>query len=68
MLVTYVYQDDDSVGASPLKSPTKKGAPKEDVKTFSFWTLVTLGNVVPRPAAPAAEPATRRTANASATT
>lgn len=64
MLVTYVYQDDDSVGASPMKSPTKKGAVKEDVKTFSFWTLVTLGNVVPRPAV-AAESGSRRAANTS---
>ncbi|KAM0749372.1 dynactin p62 [Meredithblackwellia eburnea MCA 4105] len=54
MLVTYVYQSDDG-GAppSPTKSPMKKGSgsgggEKDDVKTFSFWTLLTLGTVMPR--------------------
>lgn len=51
MLVTYIYQADDAVPPSPTKSPQKGGTGKaQDVKTFSFWTLVPLGTVVPRPA------------------
>ncbi|GEM07398.1 dynactin 4 [Rhodotorula toruloides] len=50
MLVTYVYQADDAVPPSPNKSPQKGGSKAQDVKTFSFWTLVPLGTVVPRPA------------------
>ncbi|GAA6002127.1 uncharacterized protein JCM10292_000768 [Rhodotorula paludigena] len=57
MLVTYVYQADDSAGGappSPTKSTHKKGAAAAaDVKSFSFWTLVPLGTVVPRPPADA---------------
>ncbi|BGP00424.1 hypothetical protein NBRC10513v2_003674 [Rhodotorula toruloides] len=49
MLVTYVYQADDAVPPSPTKSPQKGGSKAQDVKTFSFWTLVPLGTVVPRP-------------------
>lgn len=54
MLVTYVYQSDDAAtSASPIKSPVKKGTgtggtEKDDVKSFSFWTLFTLGTVTPR--------------------
>lgn len=51
MLVTYVYQSDDSAApSSPPKSPSKKGVggDKEEHKSFSFWTLLTLGTVTPR--------------------
>lgn len=57
MLVTYIYQSDEAAAPpSPTKSPVKKGsgsggAEKDDVKSFSFWTLFTLGTVTPRPAA-----------------
>ncbi|GAA6002447.1 hypothetical protein JCM10207_001126 [Rhodosporidiobolus poonsookiae] len=53
MLVTYVYQADDSAGGgpppSPNKSPQKGGGSAADVKSFSFWTLLPLGTVTPRP-------------------
>lgn len=49
MLVTYVYQADDEPAPppSPTKSPQKTGSAPE-VKSFSFWTLIPLGTVVPR--------------------
>ncbi|KAG0667261.1 hypothetical protein C6P46_002673 [Rhodotorula mucilaginosa] len=49
MLVTYVYQADDEPAPppSPTKSPQKSGSAPE-VKSFSFWTLIPLGTVVPR--------------------
>lgn len=48
MLVTYVYQSDESAAPpSPTKSPVK-GGPKEDHKSFSFWVLCSLGTVTPR--------------------
>lgn len=48
MLVTYYYQSDDSAAPpSPTKSPVK-GGHKDDRKSFSFWTLFTLGSAVPR--------------------
>ncbi|GAA5901481.1 hypothetical protein JCM6882_006291 [Rhodosporidiobolus microsporus] len=52
MLVTYVYQvDDGGVPPSPTKSPQKGGrdAAAANVKSFSFWTLLPLGTVTPRP-------------------
>jgi dynactin-4 len=53
MLVTYVYQVDDGSAPppSPTKSPQKGGreAAAANVKSFSFWTLVPLGTVQPRP-------------------
>ncbi|GAA5915649.1 uncharacterized protein JCM6883_000705 [Sporobolomyces salmoneus] len=55
MLVTYVYQSDEgSAPPSPTKSPQKGGLLKStvsnpNVKTFSFWTLLPLGTVQPRP-------------------
>lgn len=49
MLVTYVYQvDDGGTPPSPTKSP-QKGGRDANVKSFSFWTLVPLGTVAPRP-------------------
>lgn len=61
MLVTYTYQSDDLStptpvtssslsDPSPLKSPSKKSSTtlereKEEMKKFSFWTLITLGTV-----------------------
>ncbi|GAA5870312.1 hypothetical protein JCM3774_004638 [Rhodotorula dairenensis] len=52
MLVTYVYQADDDVSAAPPATPTKSaqkgGTAHSDVKSFSFWTLLPLGTVVPR--------------------
>ncbi|GAA5860096.1 hypothetical protein JCM1840_001882 [Sporobolomyces johnsonii] len=51
MLVTYVYQSDEGgVPPSPSKSPQKGGNKDSGVKTFSFWTLLPLGTVQPRPA------------------
>lgn len=54
MLVTYVYQSDDGGSAPP--SPTKAShrassaaSTNPNVKTFSFWTLLPLGTVQPRP-------------------
>ncbi|GAA5959858.1 hypothetical protein JCM3765_000622 [Sporobolomyces pararoseus] len=51
MLVTYVYQSDEgSAPPSPTKSPEKGGfKTSSNVKTFSFWTLLPLGTVQPRP-------------------
>lgn len=57
MLVTYVYQADEAGSgggvppppSSPTKSPAKSG-PGSDLKSFSFWTLLPLGTVVPRSA------------------
>ncbi|GAA6059287.1 hypothetical protein JCM10212_006680 [Sporobolomyces blumeae] len=50
MLVTYVYRSDDGgVPPSPTRSPVKGGAKDGNVKTFSFWTLLPLGTVQPRP-------------------
>jgi dynactin-4 len=51
MLVTYVYQSDEgSAPPSPTKSPQKGGfKTSSNVKTFSFWTLLPLGTVQPRP-------------------
>lgn len=50
MLVTYVYQADDEPAPppSPTKSPQKSGSSAPEVKSFSFWTLIPLGTVVPR--------------------
>lgn len=49
MLVTYKYSSGDSEAIpSPTKSPKKGGLEKDEVKTFSFWTLVTLGDVLAR--------------------
>ncbi|GAA5928338.1 uncharacterized protein JCM15063_003854 [Sporobolomyces koalae] len=49
MLVTYVYNaDEGSAPSSPSKS-SHKGSQRENVKTFSFWTLLQLGTVQPRP-------------------
>ncbi|GAA6027336.1 hypothetical protein JCM8097_002604 [Rhodosporidiobolus ruineniae] len=51
MLVTYVYRVDDGSGAppSPTKSPVKGGGrAAENLKSFSFWTLLPLGTVQPR--------------------
>ncbi|GAA5981804.1 hypothetical protein JCM10908_004614 [Rhodotorula pacifica] len=56
MLVTYVYQaDDDPAPPAPPSStkPTSQkggGSSAPEVKSFSFWTLVPLGTVVPRAA------------------
>ncbi|GAA5835594.1 hypothetical protein JCM11251_002972 [Rhodosporidiobolus azoricus] len=52
MLVTYVYQvDDGGAPPSPTKSPQKGGRDAAaNVKSFSFWTLLPLGTVTPRPA------------------
>lgn len=50
MLVTYIYQSDQVLelsSVSPSKSPSKASS-KEDVKSFSFWTLFKLGTVQPR--------------------
>ncbi|GAA5878959.1 hypothetical protein JCM16303_007244 [Sporobolomyces ruberrimus] len=52
MLVTYVYRSDEgSAPPSPTKSPHKGGNLRAtaNVKTFSFWTLLPLGTVQPRP-------------------
>ena len=49
MLVTYIYQTDDvDISASPTKSPKKGGPEKDDIKSFTFWTLFYLGTVQPR--------------------
>ena len=49
MLVTYIYQSDDiDISASPTKSPKKGGPDKDDIKSFTFWTLFDLGTVQPR--------------------
>lgn len=64
MLVTYAYQADDELApppSSPTKSPQKSGSAPE-VKSFSFWTLIPLGTVVPRATD------SRRAASSSATT
>ena len=50
MLVTYTYRSDDPApsesieGDGPSKTPTK---PLE-IKTFAFYTVVTLGQIIPR--------------------
>lgn len=46
MLVTYTYQTEDA-GASEKKG---KGPSEGGEKSFSFWTALTFGNVVARPA------------------
>lgn len=51
MLVSYTYRSDDpSVDDDPEaapRSPTKSSGSGE-VKTFSFYTVVDLGGIVPR--------------------
>ncbi|KAH8101435.1 dynactin p62 [Cristinia sonorae] len=52
MLVTYTYRSDDPEpegdieGLSPSKAHGHSKAP--EMKTFSFYTLVELGNIIPR--------------------
>ncbi|KAH8927688.1 dynactin p62 [Atractiella rhizophila] len=56
MLVTYVYQADDSPSDAddpPSARASKdfsvsKGKEDDDTKSFAFWTMVTLGVVQPR--------------------
>ena len=50
MLVSYTYRSDDPVpsesneGDGPSKTPTKP----PEIKTFAFYTVVTLGQIIPR--------------------
>jgi dynactin 4 len=50
MLVTYTYRSDDPApsesneGDGPSKTPTKP----PEIKTFAFYTVVTLGQIIPR--------------------
>lgn len=50
MLVSYTYRSDDPApsesneGDGPSKTPSKP----PEIKTFAFYTVVTLGRIVPR--------------------
>ncbi|KAL4245700.1 Dynactin subunit 4 [Abortiporus biennis] len=49
MLVTYTYRSDDPEPTDPSLSPSKsKGSKAPEIKTFSFYTVVELGKIVPR--------------------
>ena len=51
MLVSYTYRSDDpSVDDDPEAAPRSptKAASGGEVKTFSFYTVVDLGGIVPR--------------------
>lgn len=52
MLVTYTYRSDDPEpdNDDPTATPSKRGgADKQpEMKTFSFYTVVELGNIIRR--------------------
>jgi len=57
MLVTYTYRSDDAgpsestgvIAGSPTKSGPSKHLLQPEVKSFSFYTVVDLGPIIPKP-------------------
>lgn len=50
MLVSYTYRSDDPAPSESQEgeSPSKLAAKSPEVKTFAFYTVVDLGNIIPR--------------------
>ena len=52
MLVTYTYRSDDPEPENddPTATPSKRGTQDKqpEMKTFSFYTVVELGNIIRR--------------------
>jgi dynactin 4 len=47
MLVSYTYRSDDPLAEEDIRvTPSHRKAP--EMKTFSFYTVVNLGSIVPR--------------------
>lgn len=50
MLVSYTYRSDDPLAEDDVRvTPSRKEKVVPEMKTFTFYTVVDLGMIVPRP-------------------
>ncbi len=48
-MVSYTYRSDDPLGDEDVQAtPSRKEKVPEEMKTFTFYTVVDLGVVIPR--------------------
>ena len=48
MLVSYTYRSDDPLAEDDVRATPSRKAAAPEMKTFSFYTVVNLGSIVPR--------------------
>ena len=55
MLVSYTYRSDDPLVEDDVRATPSRKEKVPEMKTFTFYAVVDLGMIVPRPRAAAAE-------------
>jgi len=48
MLVSYTYRSDDPLPDDEVRGTPSRTTKVPEMKTFSFYTVVSLGSIVPR--------------------
>lgn len=48
MLVSYTYRSDDPEPGDEVATPSRSQSKQPEMKTFSFYTMVDLGPIIPR--------------------
>ena len=49
MLVSYTYRSDDPLAEDDVRATPSRKEKVPEMKTFSFYTVVDLGTIIPRP-------------------
>jgi dynactin 4 len=49
MLVSYTYRSDDPLAEDDVRATPSRKEKVPEMKTFTFYTVVDLGMVIPRP-------------------
>jgi dynactin 4 len=49
MLVSYTYRSDDPLAEDDVRTTPSRKEKAPEMKTFTFYTVVDLGMIIPRP-------------------